>query len=73
VYFETKNVESLKSEMASLINRPEEMELFGKLARGRAQNVYSWESIARQTVEVYEEALRQRAEIGSKSHVGMKP
>lgn len=72
VYFETKDVESLKSEMASLINRPEEMELFGKLARGRAQSVYSWESIARQTVEVYEEALRLRAEAGSKSHVGMK-
>ncbi len=44
-------------ELASLINRPEEMELFGKLARGRAQNVYGWESIARQTVEVYDEAI----------------
>ena len=60
VYFETKNVESLKSELASLINRPEEMELFGKLARGRAQSVYGWESIARQTAEVYAEALRLR-------------
>lgn len=61
VYFETKSIESLKNELAALINRPEEMEVFGKLARGRAQNVYGWESIARQTVEVYEDALRDRA------------
>lgn len=59
-YFESKSIESLKSEMASLINRPEEMELFGKLSRGRAQSVYGWESIARQTTEVYEEALHER-------------
>jgi len=64
VYFEAKNVESLKSELASLINRPEEMTLFGKLARGRAQNVYGWESIARQTVEAYEEAFREREVCG---------
>lgn len=57
VYFASKDVDSLKRELASLINRPEEMELFGKLARGRAQNVYGWESIARQTVEIYDEAI----------------
>lgn len=60
IFFEAKNVESLKKELGSLVNRPEEMEMFGKLARGRAQSVYSWESIARQTVEVYEEALREK-------------
>ncbi len=62
VYFKTKSVDSLKSELAALINRPEEMEAFGKLARGRAQNVYGWESIARQTVEAYEDALRDRVQ-----------
>lgn len=62
VYFKTKSVDSLKSELAALINRPEEMETFGKLARGRAQNVYGWESIARQTVEAYEDALRDRVQ-----------
>lgn len=72
VYFKTKSVDSLKSELAALINRPEEMETFGKLARGRAQNVYGWESIARQTVEAYEDALRDRAGNYLKSHVGLK-
>lgn len=61
VYFRAKSLDSLKSELAALINRPEEMEEFGKLARGRAQSVYGWESIARQTTEAYEDALRDRA------------
>lgn len=59
-YFTSKSVDSLKSELAALINRPEDMETFGKLARLRAQNVYGWESIAKRTVETYEEALRDR-------------
>lgn len=57
-YFEPKDVEGLKSEMAALLARPDEMKLLGSLARVRAQGSYSWEAIARQTADVYEEAIR---------------
>ncbi len=61
VYFEVKNIESLKQELATLINRPDDMEAFGKLARMRAQSVYSWDSIARKTVAVYADTIAYRS------------
>lgn len=59
ISFESKNVESLKRELAYYINRPEEAEAIGIIARERAQTRYSWDAIARQTLEVYEDAMRQ--------------
>ncbi len=54
-YFEQKNIESLKAELAKLLSRPETMREYGESARKRAADLYGWESITRQTVELYEE------------------
>jgi glycosyltransferase involved in cell wall biosynthesis len=58
-YFRTKDVESLKQELAYMLNRPDEMALYGKLARGRAKSAFSWEAIAKQTLDVYHDAMRE--------------
>ncbi len=60
-YFRTKDVDSLKQELAYMLNRPDEMEIYGKLARGRAKGAFSWEAIASQTLDVYHDALRERS------------
>ena len=60
-YFRSKDVESLKQELAYMLNRPDEMAIYGKLARGRAKGTFSWEAIASQTLDVYHDALRERA------------
>ena len=44
-----------------MLNRPDEMAIYGKLARGRAKGTFSWEAIASQTLDVYHDALRERA------------
>ncbi|NTW30133.1 MAG: glycosyltransferase family 4 protein [Candidatus Moranbacteria bacterium] len=53
-YFEAKDVEVLKSELAKLLNRPAALEEYGRLARVRVEQYYGWEAIAKQTVELYE-------------------
>ncbi len=57
VIFPSKDVASLKKNLAYFINRPDEVEALGKLAEMRIQEHYSWNAIARRTLEVYEEAL----------------
>lgn len=59
VLFPSKDVESLKKELAYFINRPDEVKALGKIAKERIQENYSWEAIARKTLEVYEDALHQ--------------
>lgn len=59
VLFPNKDVESLKKKLAYFINRPDEVSVFGKMAEGRIQEHYSWEAIARKTLEVYEDSLHQ--------------
>lgn len=55
--FESKNVESLKQEMAYYVNRPDEGRKLGVLAKERIETHYSWDAIARKTAEVYEQAI----------------
>lgn len=57
VLFPNKDVESLKKELAYFINRPDEVRALGKIAKERILDNYSWEAIARKTLEVYEDAL----------------
>jgi len=53
--FETKNIQDLKNKLAYLLNKESEVEMMGKKAKKRAQEKFSWESIARKTVQVYRE------------------
>ena len=57
--FESKNVEALTKKLAYYINCPAEAEAIGAVAKERAQEHYSWDAIARRTLEVYEEVLHQ--------------
>ena len=59
VFFPNKDVVGLKKELAYYINSPEEVATLGKLAETRVHDHYSWDAIARHTLEVYEDALHQ--------------
>ena len=58
--FESKNVLDLRDKMAYLLNRPEEAKALGELAKKRIQMEYSWDSIAKKTIEVYQEVLNSK-------------
>lgn len=55
--FMSKNVEDLKQKLAYLLNRPAEAERLGHYARARVEEKYSWNAIARQTLDVYREVM----------------
>jgi glycosyltransferase involved in cell wall biosynthesis len=57
VIFRSGDVEDLKRQLAYYANRPEEAVLIGRVARERAEERYSWDAIALQTEEVYEELV----------------
>ncbi len=57
--FESKNAEALTKKLAYYINRPQEAEAIGIVAKKRAEQHYSWDAIAHRTLEVYEDALHQ--------------
>ncbi|MBI2439417.1 MAG: glycosyltransferase family 4 protein [Candidatus Moranbacteria bacterium] len=57
--FQNRDINGLKKELAYFINRSEEVQALGKLAEDRVRQQYSWDAIARRTLEVYEEALHQ--------------
>jgi len=51
--FETKNVESLREKMRALLERPEKVQMAGMVARRRALNDYSWDTVAKATESLY--------------------
>lgn len=55
--FPVRNTEALKQELAYYINRPDEAKRLGDSARMRIDDAFSWDAIARQTVEVYQETI----------------
>jgi len=72
-YFEPTDVEALKAGLAKLLNRPDMMKEYGRLARERAEIRYGWEAITDRTVELYEETIRlrngKRYGIGHRQHI----
>ncbi len=72
-YFESANVDSLKAELAKLLNRSDMMAEYGRLAKERVEALYGWEAIVDKTVEVYKETIRLRNEkrygIGHQQHI----
>jgi len=59
--FENKNVEDLKSELSRLINTKELMQGLGTRAQERIARYYSWEAIARKTIDAYTEEITRYA------------
>lgn len=55
--FKTKDIHDLKNKLAYLLNRPGEAERLGKMAKERARNEYSWDSIVQKTINVYKDVL----------------
>jgi starch synthase len=54
-------VEQLAATLTEMVSDPERARLMGEAGRRRAAEKFSWESIARQTVAVYDEAIRARS------------
>jgi glycosyltransferase involved in cell wall biosynthesis len=51
------NVEELTKSLGELLNSPAELHRMGIAGRRRAVDIYSWESVAAQTVSVYQRAI----------------
>lgn len=52
--FHERSQQDLEEKLAYLINKPEEIEKRGKLAKERIRKEFSWDSIARKTLRIYE-------------------
>ena len=62
-FFPSKDVDGLKQELAYFINRSDEVSALGKAAQERVRAHYSWDAIARRTLEVYEDAAHQYSDM----------
>ncbi|GAA1669534.1 glycosyl transferase family 1 [Mycolicibacterium murale] len=51
------NVEELTTSLGELLSSPDELHRMGIAGRRRAVDIYSWESVAAQTVSVYQRAI----------------
>ncbi|AQA04995.1 glycosyl transferase family 1 [Mycobacterium sp. MS1601] len=51
------NVEELTKSLGELLDSPNELQRMGLAGRRRAVDIYSWESVAAQTVTVYQRAI----------------
>jgi len=58
-FFPVKDVDGLKKELAYFINRSDEVEALGRAAQERVREHYSWDAIAKKTLEVYQDVLSQ--------------
>ncbi len=55
------NTADLVRVLGRLLNSPDELHQLGAAGRRRAVDVYSWESVAAQTVQVYQQAIQRTA------------
>lgn len=56
-FFPVKDVDGLKKELAYYINRSDEVVALGRTAQERVREHYSWDAVAKKTVEVYQEVM----------------
>jgi glycosyltransferase involved in cell wall biosynthesis len=54
------DVDALTRALGELLDSPEKRRSLGKAGRARAINVFSWEAVAAQTVQVYERAIARK-------------
>lgn len=57
-FFPVKHVEGLKKELAYFLHRSDEVEVLGKLAQERVREHYSWDAVAKKTIDVYQDVMR---------------
>lgn len=69
--FPVNQLAGLKREMAYLINRPADAAVLGQAAKKRIEEHYSWDAIAKKTLETYEGLLKDKA-VKSHSLFGSK-
>lgn len=55
--FTSRSVTDLRDRLAYLLSKPEEVERTGVLAKKRIQDEFSWDSIAKKTIDVYRSAM----------------
>jgi glycosyltransferase involved in cell wall biosynthesis len=58
--FASKSVIDLRDKLAYLLNRPEEVEKIGRLAKQRIRQEFGWDSIVKKTIDVYSKAAAER-------------
>jgi glycosyltransferase involved in cell wall biosynthesis len=56
-----------------LLDSPDELKRLGAAGRRRAVEVFSWESVAAQTVRVYEQAITRAAPTHDQRHAVGEP
>lgn len=57
-FFPVKDVDGLKKELAYYINRSDEVAALGRVAAERVREYYSWDAVAKKTLEVYRDVLQ---------------
>jgi glycosyltransferase involved in cell wall biosynthesis len=60
------DIDELTSALGHLLDSPDKRRRLGAAGRRRAVEVFSWESVAAQTVRVYEKAIARKAALASK-------
>jgi len=68
-FFPTKDIDGLKRELAYFLNRGDEVQALGKVAQERVRGHYSWDAIAKKTLEVYKEVLNKENSEKNYAHV----
>jgi glycosyltransferase involved in cell wall biosynthesis len=59
--------------IGELLDSPDELQRLGAAGRRRAVEVFSWESVAAQTVRVYEQAIARTAPTRDQRHAVGEP
>lgn len=57
-FFPVKNVDGLKNELAYFLNRSDEVTVLGKSAQERVREHYSWDAVAKKTIDVYQNVMQ---------------
>ncbi len=57
--FGNKDIDDLKQKIAYLLNRPEEGERLGRMAKEKIMNEFSWDIITKKTLKAYSDVIRR--------------
>ncbi len=58
--FKSKSVVDLRDKLAYLLSRSDVVGKFGKMAKEKIYNMYSWDSIVQKTINVYAEIIKSK-------------
>jgi len=54
LYFESKNINSLKNKLEEALNNPEKMKDLAKKGKERAETIFNWDRISEETRKIYQ-------------------